>query len=687
MTSTTRWVRRLLLAAGACAVVSGCGGGSGDGEEPTPPAAPSGLTATAAGHSRVDLAWTDRSADETGFRIERSSTSATAGFAALHAVAAGETLWADTTVSPSTRYWYRVCATNAAGDSAWSNVADATTGPSPVVAPSDLAAVATGPNSVELTWVDRSSNEDGFELQRSATSAAAGFAQIALEAADSTSAGDGSVSPGTTYWYRIRAYNTDGTSGWSNVASVTTPTGAPGAPTGVVATAASSTEVTVSWTAPSAGNPTSYTVEWRTGGGIWNYGCSASATFCTVPGLLQSTTYEFHVIAHNAFGPGPASPVASATTPSGLPGAPTGVGATATSPTAVDVSWTAPSGSPTSYTVEYRTGGGIWNHGCTASGTFCAVSGLLQSTAYEFRVRAHNDLGTGPWSATTASATTPSGLPGAPTNLVATAASADKVELTWTAPTVGPVDGYYIEYSPAGTGWVAWGYASGTSQTITPLLQETRYDFRVTAYNNAFGYGPPSAPAGVTTPSGRPGAPTNLVATATSADKVELTWTAPAVGLVEGYYIEYSVGGTGWVPWGYASGTTQTITPLLQETQYDFRVTAYNNAFGYGPPSTPAGVTTPSGRPGAPTGLVATATSSTSVDLSWNAPASGDPSQYEVQYRVGGGLWFSSGWFTATSVTITPLVSNTAYDFQVRAFDAVFGFGPFSNVASATTLP
>jgi subtilisin family serine protease len=113
-----------------------------------PPAAPTGLSASVFG-SQVNLAWTDNSSNEFGFRIERAMNGG--AWAGIGTVLARVTTYSDGTVLPSTQYSYRVFAYNAAGNStASSNVA--TVG-GPVLIQS-LTANRTFPAAagVPMTW-------------------------------------------------------------------------------------------------------------------------------------------------------------------------------------------------------------------------------------------------------------------------------------------------------------------------------------------------------------------------------------------------------------------------------------------------------------------------------------------------------------------------------------------------------
>lgn len=90
----------------------------------------------------------------------------------------------------------------------------------PPAAPSALSATAVSSSAIDLTWTDNSNDETTFNIERSLDGAV--FIDLASVAADVTSYADTGLSPETTYWYRVNAENTGGTSAWSNTASAAT---------------------------------------------------------------------------------------------------------------------------------------------------------------------------------------------------------------------------------------------------------------------------------------------------------------------------------------------------------------------------------------------------------------------------------------------------------------------------------
>lgn len=116
-----------LDAAGNVKSIVMAGAGAGGGSTTQPPAAPSNLTATAASSSQINLAWTDNSTNETGFAIDRATSSTFSSGLATSTVGAGVTSFQATGLAASTTYYFRVRATNSAGSSANSNTASAAT--------------------------------------------------------------------------------------------------------------------------------------------------------------------------------------------------------------------------------------------------------------------------------------------------------------------------------------------------------------------------------------------------------------------------------------------------------------------------------------------------------------------------------------------------------------------------------
>lgn len=90
------------------------------------PAAPSGLGASSVSTTGATLSWTDTDQLETGFVIERK-TGAGGVWAQIATPAANSVTYSDSGLTAGTVYYYRIKAVNGAGDSAWSNEANAQT--------------------------------------------------------------------------------------------------------------------------------------------------------------------------------------------------------------------------------------------------------------------------------------------------------------------------------------------------------------------------------------------------------------------------------------------------------------------------------------------------------------------------------------------------------------------------------
>ncbi len=93
-----------------------------------PPDAPTGLVATAVSSTEIDLSFTETDSGQSGFTIERAADPSFATFTKLFTINRADALaYQDTGLTPNTTYYYRVQAFNTAGDSGFSNIAQAFT--------------------------------------------------------------------------------------------------------------------------------------------------------------------------------------------------------------------------------------------------------------------------------------------------------------------------------------------------------------------------------------------------------------------------------------------------------------------------------------------------------------------------------------------------------------------------------
>jgi chitodextrinase len=297
-----------------------------------PPTAPGGLTATAASSSQINLAWTASTSTLgiAGYRVERCLGASCSNFAQIATPTA--TTYSDGSCAPNTAYSYRVRAADTAGTlSTYSNTASATTPPDtqPPSAPSNLAATAPSSTQVSLTWTASTDNVGvtGYLVERCTGAGCSSFAQVGTSTAAAYN--DSGLTAGTAYSYRVRATDAaSNLSAYSNIASVTTPapdTQPPTAPSGLSATAASSVQLNLSWTASTDNvGVTGYFIERCQGTGCANFAQVAApagtSTSYADNGLLVGTSYSYRVRATDAVGNlSGYSNIASATTLTTVP--------------------------------------------------------------------------------------------------------------------------------------------------------------------------------------------------------------------------------------------------------------------------------------------------------------------------------------------------------------------------------
>ena len=387
----------------------------------TPPGVPASLTARPQGTDRINLSWSPPASDGgsavTGYRIEASDGGGVRWQTLVADTRSVRTLHSDIGLQPATTRHYRVSAVNAAGTGEPSGTANATTDAAAPDPPTGLRAAAQGSEAIELRWnaprytggaavtgyrieVSRNGGRTWTTLRSNTGSAAATFVHENLR-------------PVTTRHYRVSAINRAGASDWSNEASATTEAVVPGVPGALRALALGTAQIDLSWRAPGndGGAPVhGYRVEVSEDAGATWQALVADTRNTTTRyshiGLAPASTRHYRIRAVNRIGAGEPSRVASATTDATVPDAPAKLTATATSPTQIDLAWTAPAydggAAVTGYRIEVSETGAAWTdlaQNTRSTATAYSHSGLVPGSQRFYRVSAINRAGTGAVSA------------------------------------------------------------------------------------------------------------------------------------------------------------------------------------------------------------------------------------------------------------------------------------------------
>ncbi len=276
-----------------------------------PPAAPSGLTVTQRTGALV-LTWQDNATDETAYVVERSEFTSTgwSAYVIRATLPAGTTTYADTNYQARS-YNYRVRATNAAGDSPYSNVA------------SISIFSANDPPTVVLTTTPSS----GAAPLLVTFDASGSFDLGGVITAWTWSFGDGMADAGPivthlystpgTYNATLTVTDNGGLSNASTISIVVTAPALPSAPAALAATALSRRAIRLNWTNTSA-DQSEVRIERCTGSGCTNFvqiaAVAGTATTFTDTGRASRTTYTYRVRGHSAAGDSAYSNTASART-------------------------------------------------------------------------------------------------------------------------------------------------------------------------------------------------------------------------------------------------------------------------------------------------------------------------------------------------------------------------------------
>jgi fibronectin type 3 domain-containing protein len=704
------------------------------------PTAPTGLTANAV-PGRVDLNWTAANDDVgvTGYRVERCQGAGCTDF--VDAASVVGTVYGDAGRAGTTTYRYRVRATDSAGSlSGYSNVAEATTGPSQTPAPGLVGAWAFG-EGTGTTATDASGNGNAGTINGAAWSTQGRFgngldfngATNTVRVPNSTSLNLGSAMT-LSAWVQPTVPQDD----WNTILHrqadryLLTASGNGGAlrPAGG-GTFGGATSTVDAPTAIPVGTWTYLAVTYD-GSTLRLYVNGTQVATNVAGGAIGANSNPLWIGGNQPYGEyfegridevrvykraltqaeiqsDMTTPILSAPLDTTPPAAPTGLAATAISGAQVNVSWSEATDDlgVVNYRLERCQGAGCTNFAQVASPAWIGLNdkAVAGSTTYRYRVRAVDQAGNvGPYS-TIAAVTTPGAPdttpPSAPTGLTPTVVSSSQIDLAWTASTdaVG-VTGYRVERCAGAscTNWAQVGTPATTAFSNTGLTAGTTYRFRVRAVDAAGNLSAYSAIATAATPGGgdttAPSAPTGLTPTVVSTSQIDLAWTASTDNVgVTGYRVERCAGAscTSWAQVGAPATTSFSNTGLAANTTYRFRVRAVDaagNLSAYSAIASGRTLANDTTAPTAPTGLTATPQSPTQVNLGWTASTDNvGVTGYRVERCQGTGCtnFAQVGTPTTTSYSDTGPLPSTTYRYRVRASDAAGNLSSYSSIVTATT--
>ncbi|MDE1862524.1 MAG: fibronectin type III domain-containing protein [Thaumarchaeota archaeon] len=582
------------------ATVDGTGGTT-----TTAPSAPTGLTASAASSSQINLSWTAPSSNGgsaiTGYEIDRSANAGSTWTTIASNTGSTSTTYSDTGLAASTAYTYRVSAINAVGTSSPSGTATATTqagsggstgGTTGSIAISGIQSTSgtvsaspyqltlanvnagTGSNRVLVVGVEANNNNvisvtfGGTSLTKEVSSFANNDAEF-WYLVNPTGTGNVVVTMAGSTSAVVGAYSLSGVDQANPIpTSTTNHNTSPGSPTVSITTANPNSLVLDSpsiWGGVTLGSPTC-TQGWDanmpsavTGASSSISTTSAGAVTCSWTASGSGDLWDDVAIEVKASG---ATSTTGGTTNT-VPSAPTGLTASAASSSQINLSWTAPSSNGGSAITGYEidrsaNAGSTWttiasNTGSTS--TTYSDTGLAASTAYTYRVSAINAVGTSSPSGT-ATATTQAGTTPAPTG-------GSTVSLTVSSDNLGgsQFSGMWVELHAANGTTLATGYTPVTF-SVTSGVQYVVY--AANYQSNVFNHwqdGTTNSSLTIT-----PTQNTSLTAYYSTA----VTLTVKSVDLsgnaFSGMWTVVKSGGntvaTGYTPFQYAaqSGNTYTIT-------------------------------------------------------------------------------------------------------------------------------
>ncbi|MFO7658958.1 MAG: fibronectin type III domain-containing protein, partial [Bacteroidales bacterium] len=460
------------------------------------PAAPDGLNATDVTKNSFTIAWNDNSNNETGFQIYKLVDS-TGSYKLFKTIAANTRQLAVTGLQPNTAHTFRVRAYNDDGASGYTNIIKVSTLPlQPPIAPLTLKSDSIAPSAVKLSWQDRSSNETGFYIYRS-LAATSGFQQIHTSGRNQNTFLNSGLDQGKTYYYRVRAYNADGLSAYTNTLKVTT-LNPPGSPTALLLKNLSKTSATIEWSDNTTNESGFYIERSLNNPGLFVRidTLKADSTLYINTSLKSNTVYFYRIIAFNNDGLSlPSDTLRIQTEPLIIPSAPSNLVLEYISPFSAEIKWDDNSPNENGFQLQRADSTMVFaNLKNLLSGiaTYNDTT-LADDAVYYYRIRAYNNDGYSKFSDTLMVRTPANIIPQVPRNFKTALVKFNQTVMSWEAFS-DQVIGFEIERESANSGQFALLKKTGfvLSYTDTTVKEGESYAYRIRAFNefNFSGYTP-----------------------------------------------------------------------------------------------------------------------------------------------------------------------------------------------------
>ena len=418
----------------------------------------------------------------------------------------------------------------------------------------------------KLTW-NAVSGATSYRVFRS-ESRGTGYSLLGTTTA--TSYTNTGAAVGKTYYYRVKAVNSVGTSGYSNIVSGKAKTAAPAAPSVTIGNS-STGKPQLTWKAVSGAVKYEVYRSTRQNSGYSLLGTTTSTSYVNT-GASTGTTYYYRVKAVNRDGMASGySNIVSGKAKAAAPAAPS-VTAGNSSTGKPRLTWKAVSGA-VKYEVYRST---RQNSGYSLLGTTTSTSyvntGASTGTTYYYRVKAVNRDGMASGYSNIVSGKAKAAAPAAP-SVTAGNSSTGKPRLTWKA--VSGAVSYRIYRSESrGTGYSLLGTTSSTSYVNTGAAAGKTYYYRVKAVNRD---GMASAYSNIVSGKATLPAPVLNIGLSVSSGKPMLAWDA--VPGATSYRIYRSTSrGTGYSLLATTTSTSYVNTSAAKGTTYYYRVKACNAA-------------------------------------------------------------------------------------------------------------